>query len=495
MPTNPNDIAKILNEMVKTLQELSDRELDSVESIFQGYKKTLENSKKIEESKKQLEDLEKKEVIKEKKENKEEEKRLAFKKTLSEVVGKTNSKIKNGLFDFSNMKKQMNPMTHIRNFVQEERQKFSSYFSFMKPKQSSEDFSRKEGENVHEVQLKLLKEIDSKIGRLTTNSSGGLFDSIFSSIQGLLGNLGGLGGLAEGAAAGAAGAGATGFLGKYAPKLFKGLGKAGKSVGGLAAKNPYAATAIVVGSLVAGGSLLGGDEEKTDTLQTRKVGGRVGRNDMYLVGENGPELFSPKQNGYIIPNNKLDRDSKEPEDDFRKVLKKSVVQIMSKMGTSFVDLDKEIIRKFTDVYSSIKNWIKGKVDNVKETLGNIPRNISGLFKGMFGGNVEEKKSTETVQPTPFKLPELRTVQSQVNVSPSPITNQLNFPQIKQEPIILQSTYNIPVSVPSLGNVQNDVTREFWLKQFVPKLADGIKKKPDPKNVRSNIVPAFYLGGS
>lgn len=494
MPTNPNDIAKILNEMVKTLQELSDKELDSVESIFQGYKKTLENSKKIEESRNQLDDLEKKEVIKEKKENKEEEKRLAFKKNLSDVVGKTNSKIKNGLFDFSNMKKQMNPMTHIRNFVQEERQKFSSYFSFMKPKQSSEDFSRKEGENVHVVQLKLLKEIDSKIGRLTTNSSGGLFDSIFSSVQGLLGNLGSLGGLAEGIGAGTAGAGAAGFLGKYGKKIFGGLKGAGKGIGSLALKNPKAAIAVAFGSLVAGRSLFGGDEE-TDTLQTRKVGGRVGRNDMYLVGENGPELFSPKQNGYIIPNNKLSRDSKEPEDDFRKTLKKSIVQIMLKMGTSFVDLDKEIIKKFVDVYSSIKNWIKGKVDFVKDTLGNIPKNIFKSFKGMFGGNVEEKKPTETNQPTPFKLPELKTVQSNVNVSPSPITNQLNFPQIKQEPIILHSTYNIPASVPSLGNYQSEITRDFLVKQFVPKFAEGIKKKSEPKNVRSNIVPALYLGGS
>ena len=35
------------------------------------------------------------------------------------------------------------------------------------------------------------------------------------------------------------------------------------------------------------------------------MGGPVGANKSFLVGESGPELFTPGQNGHITPNNQL----------------------------------------------------------------------------------------------------------------------------------------------------------------------------------------------
>ncbi len=43
----------------------------------------------------------------------------------------------------------------------------------------------------------------------------------------------------------------------------------------------------------------------TEGIEARAVGGPVTSGDTYLVGEKGPELFSPKSSGFIIPNDKI----------------------------------------------------------------------------------------------------------------------------------------------------------------------------------------------
>jgi phage-related minor tail protein len=44
----------------------------------------------------------------------------------------------------------------------------------------------------------------------------------------------------------------------------------------------------------------------TSDTRGRAAGGPVASGSTYLVGEKGPELFSPKSSGNITPNNKLD---------------------------------------------------------------------------------------------------------------------------------------------------------------------------------------------
>jgi phage-related minor tail protein len=48
-----------------------------------------------------------------------------------------------------------------------------------------------------------------------------------------------------------------------------------------------------------GGGLLGG------LFKPRAVGGPVSAGSSYMVGERGPELFTPKHGGSIVPNNAL----------------------------------------------------------------------------------------------------------------------------------------------------------------------------------------------
>ena len=58
-----------------------------------------------------------------------------------------------------------------------------------------------------------------------------------------------------------------------------------------------------------GGAAIGGDKGGS-AIFPRAGGGSVSGNQPYLVGERGPELFMPGQNGTIIPNRNLEADSK-----------------------------------------------------------------------------------------------------------------------------------------------------------------------------------------
>lgn len=53
-----------------------------------------------------------------------------------------------------------------------------------------------------------------------------------------------------------------------------------------------------------------------DVVTERSVGGPVTTGSLYLVGIDGPEIFTPKANGTIVPNEKPRRRPKsEPPDD------------------------------------------------------------------------------------------------------------------------------------------------------------------------------------
>ena len=51
--------------------------------------------------------------------------------------------------------------------------------------------------------------------------------------------------------------------------------------------------------------LFGGFFKEGGKVEGKQRGGLVGENKSYIVGEDGPELFTPGQTGYITPNNKI----------------------------------------------------------------------------------------------------------------------------------------------------------------------------------------------
>ena len=99
-----------------------------------------------------------------------------------------------------------------------------------------------------------------------------------------------------------------------APAYNKGVAIVGQLIAGAQSKSDAFASAIATivsrafsegyaAGIKAGGSSDGNNNDDDD--QWLAVGGPVTKGDTYVVGEKGPELFVPNNNGTIIPNNEL----------------------------------------------------------------------------------------------------------------------------------------------------------------------------------------------
>lgn len=504
MAKNPNDIAKALNEMVRTLQELSDKELESVGSIFEEHKKSLEQSKKIKESKKELSRLKKLDEVKEEQVRKEEIKTIKFKKNLLGFVDSGKTKLKNKIFNFSeDIKKNLNPMSQMKGFIQQKKTKLLSFTKFFTKKQSSEDFSRVEVEDLSLQQLHYLKEIDSKIGRLTTQSSGGLFDSLFNTIQSSIANMfGGAGDLAKmlglgalGAGAGAAASGKGGLLRKGLGALLSGS-KAISKMSGKGKLGLFAGGAALIGGVAYGSS---GNDEEGDALQTRRNGGGVRSSNMYLVGEDGPELFTPKQNGTIIPNHKLKMNVQSPVgfefEEFSKGFKKNIKELLFNIEDVFLNFDKILVQKIKNVYETVKKWVGGKIDDAKKFIKDVPKKAFETIKDIAKSLVGDKEPAQTSTPTNINLEDNRTyTQPDVNlpnINPS-VNLDFSVPEVKQEPITIENNFTIQKEDSVQQSPSIMMNKSFWTKDFVTAFGNAIKRKEDNNRAKFNLIPDPYL---
>lgn len=102
-----------------------------------------------------------------------------------------------------------------------------------------------------------------------------------------------------------------GITGWLEEDLTPAMREGGKKAGAALANGIYEGTKSNIKKtmdlLGAGGALIfGGKDEKVDPLRERALGGPVSAGSMYLVGEEGPELFAAGRNGTIIPNHKID---------------------------------------------------------------------------------------------------------------------------------------------------------------------------------------------
>jgi len=81
------------------------------------------------------------------------------------------------------------------------------------------------------------------------------------------------------------------------------LGALGSGIGGLLG---LGGSGLGIGMGLGGGAGIGfGDLGITSALAFLKKGGSARKNNLYVVGEEGPELFIPKEDGYVVSNNKL----------------------------------------------------------------------------------------------------------------------------------------------------------------------------------------------
>ena len=183
-------------------------------------------------------------------------------------------------------------------------------------------------------------------------------------VGGVIGSVGGPAGAAAGAAVG--------------PVVIKFLIRAiGSALGG-------------VGGYFAGGAigkLFGGGDEAPEA---RAVGGPVSKSTPYLVGENGPEIFVPKDAGDIVPNNRLSTGAaiggnfSTAIDEMYKDVKKQekILDVDTIRQKQFSDLQK----RYFDTYGGfMKDVIEQVEDNdPTDTTSTIGRMFSGMM-GMFGG--------------------------------------------------------------------------------------------------------------
>ena len=480
MATNPNDIAKVLNEMMSTLQDLSKKELESVEGIIQEKKKILENEKKIKDAEKELNRIKKETEKTEKSIEKEKQKTLINKKLLLSSLIDSGKKIS---------KVSISPKDLITKISIKPLERKSISSTGTLKKQSLLDYQRKsEGDDIQTEQLKVLKEIDKKVSDLSKVGSGGLFDFLTNGLSEYVSKtVANALGIGSGAAGGLLG----GTAGKVFKKIPKALGKAGKVL--KAAKNP-----IVVGGLLTGIAGMGAYKlmsQDSEEVEPRQFGGNTKVGKTYLVGEDGPEIFTPDRNGMIIPNHKL----KTPDvkknigfsdnlisilTDFKKGFQKNLVTLISKFNFSFKDFGFKISEKLSNIYNGIKDWISEYSGKAKEVLGNATDKAKSVISDVFDNIkklISPKKDTKEVSKSDFKFP----------TSPFDIASKYKVPEVNipKSDIVIENEFNIKQAPNEVSD--NGLDKKFWTDIFVPAFANSLKvRKESSSGKKSNLSDVF-----
>lgn len=179
----------------------------------------------------------------------------------------------------------------------------------------------------------------------------------------------------------------VGLAGAYAG------GEFGAAVGTAIAPGIGTAVGGILGGLVGGGvgyftgKTLGQQADKASEPEHRAVGGPVSKSTPYLVGENGPEIFVPKDAGDIVPNNKLSTGAaiggnfSTAIDDMYKDVKtqEKILDADTVRQKQFSDLQK----RYFDTYGGFMK------DVIEEVENNDPNDkttaVGRMFSGIFGG--------------------------------------------------------------------------------------------------------------
>jgi len=554
MANNPNDIARILNEMAKTLQELSDAQLDSVKSIVEEKIKQTESLKTLKRKESELTrkiESDSKILIEQKK--KKNSLTLLSINTTKNLISKTkkslDEKTKKILSVDSFIKtvgldKEINLARDFKKLLVPKKQKPIVITSpTTNLSQSKENFSVKE--DIQLLQLDALKSIDSKISDLRSEtSSNGLFDFLFKAIPKILsGVLSGGGALAGGALG----------LGKYG-KLFKlpNLAKGGASLL-TKIKNPKVAIPLILGSLaVAGGTSLYnmiGKKEDEKGLEGRAKGGSVQNKNAYVVGEDGPEIFVPKENGNIIPNNKIkntktfssDIKMKQMVKDLSKDLvrkigkvwsgafipfKKTFKNVMGKLNSGFVDWKEYLSEFLTTSLDKLKTFLLESIPKfLKNGISKVGQGLTALKNFVLGKKEQPVVTAPTISSsTPSSaIPKTslpKWAPNKTSLLPAPksgktnssleakATGDYNIKQTKMykihqnEMVIpkkesellravseLRSDYN--TQPPVQTNENKSLDKSFWVNRFIPAFQKAIKSNKVENRAMSNRIASAF----
>ena len=303
----------------------------------------------------------------------------------------------------------------------------------------------------------------------------------------------------------------------------------------------------MLGSLAAAGGvgLYNMIKKPEEGLEGRAKGGGVKDSNAYVVGEDGPEIFVPKQSGNIIPNSKIKNTKTfSSEVKIRQVIKELSKDLVKKMGkvwngafAPFKKTFKTVVGKLNtgmlDWKDYISEFLSTSLDKLKtfllESIPNFIKGGLGKIKGagravmnFFGVGGEKKTSVSPPSVAPVSsapIPKkafpkwapntLSSTYGKTNTSLEPkATGDYNIKETKMykihqnEMVIpkqqsellraiseLKSGYNIPSPVEQVNN--NSLDKTFWMSRFMPAFQSAIKSNKIDKSVLTNRIASAF----
>lgn len=536
---NPNDVTNVLNEVLAASNKLATTQLENSQNLTEIQEKTAEKNKKlIKTIKTTIEQLDLfREQTEQKKEDKKKEKAVGdfLKATTLTIEKAVKSNTVKELVKVEKKKTELEKV-NITNSILNVRGNLivnSKNFKFPvdigpKSSQSSQDFYRTDDAmNYMGEEISLLKSIESKLS-FSGGSGASLFDGLFSGI----GNLAKLFvGASEVGVGGVAGSlfGLSKFkklgsllkpLSKLKPSnLLKDSGKLLKNPKLLIGVGLAAAGYTIYDSIKSG--LFTKDFNDIGNAEQREKGGSVISGKPYIVGEKGPELFTPRETGRIIPNNKLLSHNEKYESSDDKMFDSlfGLIKDQNKMSKNNFDYFADSFEKVIDFFkpSNILEFLKRVVGNLKEKVkgaagaaltyvGNKTVNLintssevanKGLkFVGLGGFQLPMLPNAPQEQAGPARRIGDKNVPRDMKVSLH--KNEMVIPAVQSEALrAVAKLQNQNVSYPQTPQYiqKNQLGKEFWMNEFVPKFATMIKtdKSSTDNYLSYNVGNIFGVG--
>lgn len=533
MAANPSDI---LNEVLAASNKIAASQLDSVKTLNGIQDKISDRSKKL--SKTIRNTIDQLDLFAQEQKQKKDEKKndwsiLSFIKNTSLLLEKTTKKksVKELIKKENSNEKHYDKVTITNSNLTVRGNLFVNSKSFKVPvdiaksKQSSEDFYRTDDSDYMSEELELLKSIESKLNFSGTGGAG-IFDALFGGISGLVklftgASTLGLGGIA----------GAMFKLPKFKQlgNLLKPLSKLKTGFGSLTGarkllNNPKMIIPLVIGASAVGiydalkireavKSEGGSPLDDVGNAEQRQNGGRVFSGKPYIVGEQGPELFTPRETGRIIPNNKLlshgDKYRSEDTAEIDRIL--DLVREQNKLSSNTFDFFTESFDKVLDFFKPsnllelIKKSVKGMLGRagekirdvsvkVKNKAVNLINNASDVgnkglnFVGL--GNVFQFGKLPNVQPQAAPARRIGDKNVPRDMSVTLHKNEMVIPAAPSETlraVAKLQNQNLSTSQLPQYTQRSQLGKEFWMDEFVPKFASIISTKQPDNRLRSYSI--------
>ena len=524
----PSDITNMLNEALGALNKISSTQADVSKKLNDEQEKISEKSKKL--SKVLKNTVEQFDMFQETKIEKEKKK----KNTVVDLLKKTTDSIEKAAKKKTVATKAVVPkQTKFKDSIEKlnvsnsnisirgnlilNSKSIGSILGEKKKSQSLDSFYDKGEDPLVLEELSLLRSIEEKLGS-PSGTGEGLFDSLF-------GGIGGLAKMFSGAGSMDVGGVLAGMFGlskfKKLSGVFKPLMKIKSSFPKLASaggllKNPkLLIPAIVVGAgLAAWGAVdmvkdgvFTKDFDEIDSKKTRdsanaeqrEKGGLVNSGKPYIVGEKGPELFTPRESGKIVPNDKLGYSNQSDITEIIELIKDNNRQ-SKKVFNFFMEKVADIIKFF--IPGNIFKLIKKVVGNVATTAKDVVREkVSNIVVAA----KEKVNSVSTGMGFPnFFAPQPLNYRSPQNNIPSAPAKRIGDKNVvrdtkailhKGEMIVPAAQSEALRATAILNNqpfrntstpetiVKNQLSEQFWMEAFVPKFAEMIKTKKTTDNIK------------